>query len=93
MPSPSDRRSEPRRPVSGDVHLRQLGTLAGSFSGQLIDIAATGFRARHNRLTLASGQMVEFEMKSSAGLARVVWTRIVDGEAEAGFRILPEESQ
>jgi len=54
-----------------------------------VDIASSGFRARHNRLNLTSGQLVDFEFQGRSGLASVVWTRIVDGQAETGFRILP----
>jgi hypothetical protein len=53
-----------------------------------MDWASSGFRARHDRLTLAAGQVVGFELPEMSGLARVVWTRILDGQAEAGFRIL-----
>jgi len=66
--------------------------LAAAFSGDLLDTAATGFRARHGRLTLVSGQIVGFEFGGRKGVARAMWTRIVDGQAETGFRILPQES-
>jgi len=87
--SPADQRVEPRQGTSGEVRLRQSDTLSGSFAGSLLDTAVSGFRARHGRLTLASGQLVDFEFSGRTGLARVVWTRIVDGEAETGFHILP----
>jgi hypothetical protein len=52
-----------------------------------MDIAQTGFRANHDRLTLDSGELVEFEFEGTRGLARAMWTRIVDDHAETGFRI------
>ncbi len=86
----AERRAEPRGAASGAVRLRPSGVLAGPFVGRLMDTAAHGFRARHDRLTLTSGQLVDFEFGGRSGLACAVWTRIVDGEAETGFRILPE---
>jgi len=89
-PSPgSERRNEPRSAATGEIRLRQSDVLSGAFAGRLMDIATGGFRARHGRLTLTSGQLVDFEFDGHCGLACVVWTRIVDGEAETGFRILP----
>jgi hypothetical protein len=88
----AERRSEPRLSAHGEVRLRQSGVLAGSFSGKLIDTAAHGFRARHGWLALSSGQLVDFEFEGGSGLACAVWTRIVDGEAETGFRILPQSA-
>jgi hypothetical protein len=85
----SDRRTEPRNSATGEVRLRQSHLLSGSFVGRLVDVASGGFRARHDRLTLSSGQLVDFQFEGHNGLACVVWTRIVDGEAETGFRILP----
>ena len=87
----ADRRSEPRQPATGAVRLRQGGEMAAPFQGHLLDTAPTGFRARHDRLSLASGQLVDFEFTGRKGVARAIWTRIVDGHAETGFRILPQE--
>jgi len=61
-----------------------------SFTGQLMDVARTGFRAHHDRLSLGSGQLVEFQMARRHGRARAVWTRILDGKAETGFRIVAQ---
>jgi hypothetical protein len=73
-----------------DVRLRQSSVLAGPFTGRLMDMATRGFRARHSCLTLRSGQLVDFEFRGRKGLANTIWTRIVDGEAETGFRILDD---
>lgn len=88
-PSPAERRTEPRLAATGEVRLRPSGVLATPFLGRLMDTAAHGFRARHNRLALTSGQLVDFAFGDRSGLACAAWTRIVDGEAETGFRILP----
>lgn len=86
----ADRRTEPRQPAEGEVQLRQSyspGVPGIPFVGRLIDVASNGFRARHNRFTLCSGELVEFAFQGQRGLARAVWTRIVDDEVETGFRI------
>ena len=88
----SERRAAPRGAATGEVRLRRSDVLADSFGGRLIDTAIAGFRARHGQLDLSSGQLVDFEFHGRCGLACVVWTRIVDGEAETGFRILPPET-
>ena len=87
-----ERRESPRHPADGLVRLRQAGMLAPPFEGRLLDRGASGFRARHDRLNMPSGQVVEFEFSGSAGMARAVWTRIVNGEAETGFHILAAAS-
>src|SRR5258708_6722165 len=86
----AERRRAPRRRAAGEVRLRQSCLLAESFAGSLLDSATGGFRARHRHLNLTSGQIVDFEFQGRRGHAYVVWTRIVDGEAETGFRILPD---
>ncbi|HTS29972.1 MAG TPA: PilZ domain-containing protein [Bryobacteraceae bacterium] len=86
-----ERRSEARVPAGGAVvRLRKSNTLSASFTGLLVDLARHGFRARHSCLLLRSGELVDFEFPGQQGLASTVWTRIVDGEAETGFRILNE---
>src|SRR6266699_3338494 len=84
----SERRRAARGAASGEVRLRRSDVLAGSFAGRLIDMASSGFRARHGLRGLGSCQVVDFEFQGRSGLAFVVWPRIVDGEAETGFRIL-----
>lgn len=84
----AERRREPRCPASGQVRLRPAGLLMDSFAGELVDSSRHGFRARHDRLTLASGQLVDFQFASRSGRACAVWTRIAGGRAETGFRIL-----
>jgi hypothetical protein len=68
--------------------MNQPDSLFGPFTGTLVDTSATGFRARHNRLSLASGQVVTFDFEGRVGRAVVVWTRIVNGRAETGLHIV-----
>jgi hypothetical protein len=92
-PSGADRRTELRRAAEGEVDLCQSfapGAPGVPFVGRLLDIAASGFRARHHRFALCSGELVDFAFEGRRGLARAVWTRIVDDEVETGFRICPE---
>lgn len=86
--SPAERRMEPRQPVSGEVRLRQTGLITPPFIGRLVDMSATGFRARHSCLTLGCGSRVDYEFERDSGMACAVWTRIVGEEAETGFRII-----
>jgi hypothetical protein len=54
-----------------------------------MDVSDGGFRIRHARLTLASGDQVEFEIAGRRGAARAVWNRILGAEAETGFVLAP----
>ena len=85
---PIERRGETRHPADATLQLRQAGVLAGTFIGHVLDTSATGFRLRHGRLGLTSGQVVEFELEGKSAQARAMWTRIVGSEAETGFHIL-----
>lgn len=88
--NPSDRRTEPRLPASGQVKLRPEGFATTSVPGQMLDINSSGFRARHSFQALVSGHIVDFAYGSLQGRARVVWTRIVSDHVESGFLILRE---
>jgi hypothetical protein len=88
---PIERRAESRRPLTGAVKICPRSAALGSFLGQLVDVSATGFRIRHNRLSLASGQIVDFQWDQTQGQARTVWTRILGAEAESGFHIVARE--
>jgi hypothetical protein len=90
----AERRTEPRRPAKGPVSvtLRRNGSVITAASGQLMDIADSGFRAQHRTPTLRPGDIVEFERAGAKGLARVVWTRIAGEQVESGFLILAEDA-
>jgi hypothetical protein len=93
-PKGAERRTEPRRPADGPVSvtLRRNGSVITAVSGQLVDIAESGFRAQHRSPTLRPGDIVEFERTGAKGLARVVWTRIMGEQVESGFLILAEDA-
>jgi hypothetical protein len=85
----SERREEPRFRAKGEVRLRAEATTSPVVEGTLIDVSASGFRARHDCRDLYSGQIVSFEHRRAAGRARIMWTRIVGDLVEGGFLILP----
>ena len=85
---PVDRRSEPRRTVSGRVSLCYRDPGVVLVNGRLLDVSAGGFRVRHTHAGLATGCEVRFSYGANAGTARVVWTRHLGEEIESGFRIL-----
>jgi hypothetical protein len=85
----TEKRQAPRRRASGKVRLSQANLMMPPLEGRLLDRSDSGFRVRHQHLTMTSGQEVEFEVAGASGRARAVWTRIIGGEAETGFYILP----
>jgi len=87
-----ERRREPRFPARGPVRLRPEGLMSTAIKGRLLDLARSGFRARHACHTLFSGQVVEFRHARAQGRARVVWTRIIGDQIESGFFILPADT-
>ena len=87
-----EQRREPRRAAEGEVRF-QFGagmpeSDAGEVRAKLLDSSAGGFRAQHDCSRLTCGQIVEFRLMASSGLARVVWTRILGDRVESGFLIL-----
>jgi hypothetical protein len=87
-----EQRREPRRAAEGEVRLQFGAGMAtsagGEVRGKVLDRSAGGFRAQHDCSQLTCGQIVEFRLMSSSGLARVVWTRILGERVESGFLIL-----
>ncbi len=70
-----------------------MGAIAAPFTGQVVDVSETGFRARHGSLGMTTGQEVNFELAGHSGMASAVWTRIMGAEAESGFRIVEKRSR
>ncbi len=81
-------RKEPRRPVSGEVHVRFENPRRQEILGRLVDLSVSGFRMAHEYAALETGQMVEFSHIEAAGRARVVWNRIADARVETGFVVV-----
>src|SRR5579871_2381552 len=85
-----ERRTEPRCDAAGEVRLCHPYMPRDPFVGRLVDIAASGFRARHHQFTLSSGDLVDYAFEQHQGGARAMWTRIIGEEVETGFRICQE---
>jgi hypothetical protein len=88
----AEQRREPRRAGGGEVRFQFGAGMVkgdgGEVRGKVLDRSAGGFRAQHDCSRLTCGQIVEFRLMSSSGLARVVWTRILGDCVESGFLIL-----
>lgn len=84
----TDRRCEPRFPVSGVVELTVVDLAPRRFTANLLDRSRHGFRVAYECAGLHSGQEVRFEHSFGKGRAKVMWTRIVGDQAESGFLIL-----
>ena len=83
-----DRRKESRSAGSSEVTLLVDEPVSTAVHGQLVDVSASGFRARHHCHQLPAGQRVRFRHTSLHGEAQVVWNRILDGVVETGFLVL-----
>lgn len=83
-----ERRGEFRSAARGLVQLEILGAERRPFSAGLLDYSATGFRAKHLELGLATGDKVAFKHKYGSGIASVAWCRVHGRFAQSGFRVL-----
>ncbi|MGA2436809.1 MAG: PilZ domain-containing protein [Bryobacteraceae bacterium] len=86
-----ERRSELRCAADLEIRLRPEGLMSAPVEGHILDVAKSGFRARHSSHAIVSGQVVEFEFEGGEGRARVVWTRILGDQIESGFQVLAGE--
>lgn len=86
--SPSEKRSEERRPVTGVVRIKFTDPQPLEVDGKLMDVSAGGFRMKHHCPALRSGQLVEFDHVEANGQAQVMWNRILAGGIETGFRVV-----
>jgi hypothetical protein len=87
-----DRRAEARLKATGSVTLRLNEEYQVPFEARLMDISASGFRARHANAELRSGQECDFTLPGTRGRAKVVWNRTTPEFIETGFFILLHET-
>lgn len=80
-----DRRTAPRQAAAGRVELVFENPTPMAVVGELVDISATGFRARHASSALEPGVEVEYRRSGAAGRARVVWTQVTQDRRVSGF--------
>jgi len=83
-----ERRRESRRPAQGEVQLLIEDPLPLRIDGALVDVSESGFRAAHRAANLHSGQIVRFRHPWAQGVARIVWTRVIEDQAETGFHVI-----
>jgi hypothetical protein len=87
-----DRRSEPREDAHGLVRLFTVEHERLVFEGEMRDVSPSGFRLEHHHQRVSSGDEYRFESPFSAGLARVMWNRILDDSVESGFFIVSRDA-
>lgn len=87
-----DRRAEARLKANGNVTLRLNEEYQVPFEAKLMDISASGFRARHANTELRSGQECDFSLPGTRGRAKVAWNRTTPEFIESGFFILRHET-
>jgi len=85
-----EKRGEDRKQARGDVQFVLEGPGAIAFEGSLLDTSNSGFRASHSHAALSTGQRVHFHHSLGAGLAVVMWNRILSRHVESGFLIVKE---
>ena len=89
LPQFREMRREPRRSSQGAVMVRFDNPQPFVIHGRLLDVSEHGFRMSHEFRGLEPGRDVEYSHTENAGLARVVWNRIVEARVETGFLVLP----
>ena len=83
-----ERRTDERRLAEGEAVVVPTDFGMCPREGRLQDVSRQGFRMTYPTPPLFSGQEVHFLLPEAEGLARVIWTRVVNGQAESGFLIL-----
>jgi len=86
--NPADRRRDPRHAASGKVQLKFENHPRREVEADLMDIGASGFRARHRHGSLPLGANTAFRHAEGAGRARVVWNWMYPDHVETGFVIV-----
>jgi hypothetical protein len=84
----SERRSEGRSPQSGAIEISFADPNPMTVSAELIEVSERGFRALHDSRLLTVGLEVRYTRSGSSGMARVIWTHVLDGRCVSGFLIL-----
>ncbi len=55
---------------------------------ELVDVSNNGFRVQHSFPELTPGSEVRFQHRFFVGQAEVVWTELIAGRLQSGFRVL-----
>ena len=83
-PSP-EHRHESRVVCNGQV---RLSVGAQDIFVELMDVSNNGFRVLHSHPELQPGREVRFQHRFFVGQAEVVWTQLVAGRLQSGFRVV-----
>jgi hypothetical protein len=83
-----ERRHEMRKPVRGAGWLEPADGSLARQEFRLVDVSPSGFRVRHHCRTLEAGQSVRFRHEQAAGVAVVVWNRVLGHDVESGLVIV-----
>lgn len=83
----TESRWESRTLCEGRVRFFLEGRYAACL-GDLVDVSNNGFRASHTEPSLNPGTEVEFVHMLFRGRARVMWSRLAEGQMESGFLIV-----
>ena len=87
--SVTESRRESRTFCEGRVRFFLEGRYAACL-GDLVDVSNNGFRASHTEPAMNPGTEVDFVHTFFRGRARVMWSRLADGQMESGFLIVRE---
>ena len=71
--------------ASGEVTLYLDQPVVLQINAQLLDISASGFRAKHMYPALQNGMIIHVRIEEVESSAIVVWNRIMDDCVETGF--------
>jgi hypothetical protein len=81
----SEHRREARVVCNGKV---RLSVGAQEIFVDLMDVSNNGFRVVHSYPELQPGREVRFQHRFFVGQAEVVWTHLVAGRLQSGFRVV-----
>ncbi len=84
----TERRHESRQQASGRIEFTVQAATQVVFQGELLDMSRSGFRARHERTSLSTGEKVRYAHHGGSGAAKVMWSRIFRGKVESGFLVV-----
>jgi hypothetical protein len=84
-----NRRREARALGRGEIRFVLEGG-QGMAHGSLLDVSNCGFRAAHHDPEMRAGLLVNFYHKLFRGQARILWSKMFEGNWESGFLVIRE---
>ena len=83
-----DRRRATRFPATGKVEILFEDPLPVTVEGELIDTSAQGVGITHDCVRISPGLEVTIQRNGKRQKARVMWTRIIEGQRASGCLLL-----